>query len=88
VLRAVETRAAVVQAANSGPSLVVDALGRASRATPLFATTTPVFDVVTSDERTPWVRYGDWLGASCALVLALAVAERMLARRTRAKHPE
>ncbi|GLC26324.1 apolipoprotein N-acyltransferase [Roseisolibacter agri] len=89
VLRAVETRAAVVQAANSGPSLVVDARGRMSRATPLLATATPVFDVATSDVRTPWVRYGDWLGASSALLLALAVAERLVARMGRsAANPE
>lgn len=73
VMRAIETRAGIAQAANSGISELVDPLGRVSHQTSLETRTTVTADVVTSDVIPLYVRWGDWVG-----VLSLVMAAGML----------
>src|SRR4029077_3332881 len=74
-LRAIENRVGIVRSANTGISEYVDPLGRVQGATALFVAAAPTFDVETSHVRTPYVRWGDWIGMlAAALTLALCVA--------------
>jgi apolipoprotein N-acyltransferase len=78
VMRAIETRAGIVRAANSGISVFVDPLGHQHGRTGLFAATFLTGDILTSDVIPPYVRLGDWVGALSLVmtVMLLAVAAR------------
>ena len=62
VMRAIETRMGIARAANTGISEFVDPLGRTHLATPLMVERVEAAQVLTSDVRTPYVRWGDWTG--------------------------
>lgn len=84
VMRAIETRAGVARAANTGISLFVDPLGRIHRPTPLFVEAVETGEVFTTDVTTLFVRYGDVTGTACALLLLLlALSAGLDARRQR-----
>jgi apolipoprotein N-acyltransferase len=74
VMRAIETRAGIVRAANSGISEFVDPLGRQHGRTGLFVTTVVTGDVVTSDVIPPYVHLGDWVGALSLVMTVMLVA--------------
>jgi apolipoprotein N-acyltransferase len=81
-LRAIETRAGVVRAANTGISEYIDPLGRPHGATGLFVSAVPTFDVATTHVRTLYVEWGDWAGTACAIAaLVLAAVGTIRARR-------
>ena len=68
VLRAIETRMGVARAANTGISMFVDPLGRTYQRTPLFEPAVRVDTVYTTDERTLYTRWGDWVGTGVAVI--------------------
>lgn len=75
VMRAVENRVGIARSANTGISMIVDPRGRVVDETPLFQAGVIVGDVLTTDERTLYTRFGDVLGwLSAAVVLGLGVA--------------
>jgi apolipoprotein N-acyltransferase len=81
VMRAIETRMGVARAANTGVSEFVDPLGRVHLATPLEVPRTIAGPVLTTSIRTPYVRFGDWVGAlalagSAALLIAAYARQR------------
>jgi apolipoprotein N-acyltransferase len=80
VMRAIETRMGVARAANTGVSEFVDPLGRTHLATPLEVPRTLAGPVLTTSIRTPYVRFGDWVGA-LALAGAAALLVAAYARR-------
>jgi apolipoprotein N-acyltransferase len=83
-LRAIENRVGIVRSANTGISEYVDPVGRVHGATGLFVAAAPTFDVETSHVRTPYVRWGDWIGTlSAVLTLALCVAAYVTKRSRR-----
>jgi apolipoprotein N-acyltransferase len=69
VLRAIETRAAVVRVGNTGPSGVVDPLGRVGRWTSQELAVAVLDTVVTSPLRPPYARWGDWVGAASIVAM-------------------
>lgn len=71
VMRAIETRMGVARSASTGISQFVDPLGRAHQSTPLYVEAIETRPVLTTDVRTPYVRFGDWVGL-VALVGAAA----------------
>jgi apolipoprotein N-acyltransferase len=75
-LRAIETRAGVVRAANTGISSYIDPLGRVHGATGLFVPAAKTYRAQTTDIRTPFVRVGDWVGWLCIVAAALLVLFR------------
>jgi apolipoprotein N-acyltransferase len=82
VMRAIETRMGVARAANTGISEFVDPLGHVHEATPLYAERVLARAVLTTDGRTLYVRFGDWVGA-----LALAGAGALLVAAFVRSHP-
>jgi apolipoprotein N-acyltransferase len=68
-MRAIETRAGIAQAANSGISEVVSPLGVVSYQTALESRATVIAPLETSDLIPVYVRWGDWV-AVLALVLS------------------
>jgi apolipoprotein N-acyltransferase len=62
VLRAIETRMGIARAANSGISEFLDPLGYAYAATKLGQEAVVADRLRTSDVRTLYVRWGDWVG--------------------------
>jgi apolipoprotein N-acyltransferase len=81
VMRAIETRMGVARAANTGVSEFVDPLGRVHLATPLEVPRTLSGPVLTTSVHTPYVRFGDWVGAlalagSAALLIAASARQR------------
>jgi apolipoprotein N-acyltransferase len=72
VLRAIESRAGIVRAANTGISAYVDPRGIVHDPTPERAVMTPIYRAGTTDGMPLFIRYGDWVGmlcVACALVL-------------------
>jgi apolipoprotein N-acyltransferase len=80
VLRAIETRSAIVRAANTGISAYIDPIGRVHGETPRGAALAAVYQLRTSDMRTLFTRAGDWVG----LLSLLATAALLLGRAHRA----
>ena len=81
-IRAIENRAGVVRAANTGISESIDPLGRRSGATDLFVPAVREYVATTTDIVTPYVIVGDWPGAGAFLAaLALAARARLTTRR-------
>lgn len=73
VMRAIETRAGIARAANTGVSEFVDPLGRQHALTGLFVESLVTRELMTTDVRTPYVRWGD-LPGGLSLVLAVLLA--------------
>ncbi len=73
VLRAVELRQGAVRAANTGLSLFIDPLGRIQAQAPPFSPELLVDTVYTTAGATLFVRAGDWLGATSAIVLVVGL---------------
>jgi apolipoprotein N-acyltransferase len=71
VMRAIETRVGIARAANTGISEFVDPLGRVHLATELNTERMESSVVMTTDVRTLYVRWGDWV-ALVAIVGAIA----------------
>lgn len=85
VMRAIETRAGVARAANTGVSMFVDPLGRIHHPTALFEETVATAEVFTTDETTIFVRFGDVVGTVSVLGLVLLAALSWVeGRRSRA----
>jgi apolipoprotein N-acyltransferase len=62
VLRAIETRMGIARGANDGVSEFVDPLGRATGQSELETRTVVTGQLLTSDVRTLYVQWGDWVG--------------------------
>lgn len=87
-MRAIETGRWVVHAAVSGISGFVDPTGRVWDRTELFRPTVIRRTVAASSERTPFVRFGDWVPiASLGGVAALLLVPRVGRRRRPAPEP-
>ncbi|MBI3912475.1 MAG: apolipoprotein N-acyltransferase [Armatimonadetes bacterium] len=69
-LRAVETRRSVVRAANAGISDLIDPYGRRVAEIPLFQQDFRVATLPLREDRTLYVRLGDWPGYLSALTMA------------------
>ncbi|MCG8467870.1 MAG: apolipoprotein N-acyltransferase [Gemmatimonadetes bacterium] len=78
VMRAIETRMGVARSGNTGVSEIVDPLGRVSQATNLFEPAAFVADVMTTDEETLYVRYGDVAGLGSVIAAVLALGASLL----------
>jgi apolipoprotein N-acyltransferase len=87
VMRAIETRVGIARSANTGVSELVDPLGRVTHATPLFEPAAFTGQVMTTDSRTVYVRFGDVVGWGSVLLAIAGLAQailrgRMISRRT------
>ena len=83
-LRAIESRVAIVRAANTGISGWVDPLGRVRAATPLDQRRAEAYDVQTSDVRTLYDALGDFVGLlSTAAAIALVAFDWSKRRQER-----
>ena len=83
VLRAIETRMGIARGANDGVSEFVDPLGRATDQTELETRATVTGQLVTSDVRPLYVRWGDWVGRlalTATLVMILGLIVHKLSR--------
>ena len=76
IIRAVETGRAVVRAANTGISGVIQPSGRIQYMTGLEETTTFVEEVPLNREDTLYTRFGNSILALCVLLLALGEWKR------------
>jgi len=74
-LRAVEARRWLVRSSTSGPSAVIDPLGRVVVGAALDEQAVVEASVAPRTERTPYTRFGDFFGWACSAV-ALAAAVR------------
>ena len=86
MLRAIETRAGIARAANSGISATLDPLGHVHDATGLEVRTAEASRLVTSDVRTLYVRLGDWVG-TLAVIATLGFASLLPVDRWRSRRP-
>jgi apolipoprotein N-acyltransferase len=81
VLRAIETRAGIARDANDGISEFVDPLGRVTQPSRLETRTVVTGSLLTSDARTIYVRWGDWVGTLSVLAtlgfVGVLVAQRL-----------
>jgi apolipoprotein N-acyltransferase len=82
-LRAIENRVGIVRSANTGISEYIDPLGRVHGATALFVEASRSFRVETTDVRTPFTRYGDWVGILSAIATVVLVLWDRARRRGR-----
>jgi apolipoprotein N-acyltransferase len=80
VLRAIETRAGIARAANDGVSEFVDPLGRVTQPSRLETQTVVTGPLLTSDVRTVYVRWGDWVG-TIAVLATLGFAGLVVVQR-------
>jgi len=69
VMRAIETRMGVARVANTGPSLVVDPLGRVTASTPSDVSTSLTAELATSGVTSWYVRMGDWVALAAGIVV-------------------
>ncbi|MGW0043142.1 apolipoprotein N-acyltransferase [Rhodococcus sp. NPDC003348] len=81
-VRAAETGRPVAVAALTGVSAAFDARGRVLAWLPAAGAGSLVVDLEPSSGRTPYVRFGDWLPAVCA-VAVIAIAGGTVVRRVR-----
>ena len=83
--RSIETRRALVRAAATGMTRATDKFGRVTAEVPMWSEQILTAKVALSDERTIYVRYGDWLPKICFLmsVLLISAAVRQMFRRTK-----
>lgn len=80
-IRAIENRVGIVRSANTGISEYVDPLGRRHDPTPLFTREARTYLAETTDIVTPYVRWGDWLGAGSVVATVLALVAGWRRRR-------
>jgi apolipoprotein N-acyltransferase len=80
-LRAVEQRRYLLRVSDSGPSGVIDPLGRVTAHTEALTRATLLATIAPASERSPYSRVGDLFGVGCALVTAVAVAASSLRPR-------
>ena len=85
VMRAAETRRDIVRSTNNGISCVVDAQGRIAAQSPTDTETTLTYNAEIRSGLTPYVRFGDWLVALCALVALLLFRKGEKLRKARTK---
>lgn len=71
VMRAIENRVGIARPANTGISMFVDPRGRPHEWTDLFEQTVRTDTVYTTDERTLYTRWGDWLATGFTLLAVL-----------------
>lgn len=76
VLRAVEQRRFLVRASTSGPSAIVDPLGRVRVQTQLFTADVAAAPVTARSEETPYARGGDAFAFVCVGLTLLAFGRR------------
>jgi apolipoprotein N-acyltransferase len=84
-VRAVETRRWVVRAAATGVSEFLDPTGRIRDSLPLMKRGVLVHAVTLRDDKTLYVRWGDWVLWVCA---GISLASVIAARRWRQSAPE
>jgi apolipoprotein N-acyltransferase len=82
-MRAAETGRAVVQAAISGISAVIDPHGVVTERTELFERTTMSARIPVRNGETPYVRWGAWILSVSAITLASAGVLAWRRRRLR-----
>jgi apolipoprotein N-acyltransferase len=82
VLRAIETRMGIARGANDGVSEFVDPLGRATNQSELETRTVVTGQLVTSDVRTLYVQWGDWVGR-LAVIGTVVMIGGLVAHRVR-----
>jgi apolipoprotein N-acyltransferase len=78
-MRAIETRMGIARSASTGVSQFVDPLGHTHQDTPLFVVRVETRTVLTTDGRTLYVRWGDWVG----LVVLVGTAACLVAAHIR-----
>jgi len=71
-MRARELSRPLVRSANSGPSVMIDHLGRVLAKTPQFEVHTLAYELAPQTGATPYKRFGDWYAYLC-LVMTLAM---------------
>ena len=84
VLRAIETRMGIARGANDGVSEFVDPLGRATDQSELETQAVVTGRLLTSDVRTLYVQWGDWVGR-LAVIGTVVMFGSLLAHRLRHK---
>ncbi len=85
VLRAIENRTAIVRSANTGISGWIDPLGRIRAATPIFEPAAESYALQTSDVRTPYDAWGDFVGLLSLAATVALVGSVWWTRRTERK---
>ena len=80
VLRAIETRMGIARGANDGVSEFVDPLGRASDQSELETQAVVTGQLVTSDVRSLYVRWGDWVGRLAVIGLVVMIGGLVMHR--------
>jgi len=85
-MRAIETRRDLLRTVNTGVSGLVASTGETEMRTAVFERATFIASVRLSDERTPWVRFGD-LTTSSAWGALLGVVAAALRRRKGRRQP-
>ena len=78
--RAIETRATVVRAANTGISCFIDPAGRVYARLEPWERGALSSQVILCDAVTPYTRHGDWFAIAC-LMVALAAPPVLIALR-------
>lgn len=73
VMRAIENRVGIARPANTGISMFIDPKGRPHEWTGLFEPAVRVDTVYTTDERTLYTRWGDWLATGFAVLALLMI---------------
>jgi apolipoprotein N-acyltransferase len=81
IARCVETGRSMARTANSGISLGVDPQGRRLGETDLFTRTVSVVELPLREEKTPYVRFGDWAAALAGFQSALLLGSAVFGRR-------
>lgn len=84
VFRAIENRMPIARCANTGISCFIDACGRVSQQTDIFAQAAVTGTLQPGHKLTFYTRYGDWFAGLCVAVTVAslaAVAVRLLRRR-------
>jgi apolipoprotein N-acyltransferase len=81
IMRAIETRRAIARAANTGISCFVSPYGAISHETTEGVTTTTTGTIELRDDRTLYVRWGDWWPILCLVVSGAMIAYAAVSRR-------
>ena len=78
--RAVESRRALLRAANTGISGFVDPAGRIHDPTALFVDATAARHVPLITQLSAYTRFGDFFAAACLALTAMTIVGRLIAR--------
>lgn len=81
--RSIETRRSLIRSTNTGISVLVDPVGRITARTPMAREVTLIGEVplVEDDSSTPYMRYGEVVGALCWALIALGGVAELRRRR-------